>query len=257
MGLFGKKGEVTAVEKTDEVILKEELGSEVEKLQIEFRAKQEKIGEHEKKLQAVKEEYDSTVTELMEIKKETNQKLMDLDGIKREYRDTKQKIENIDELYQKNKKQIDELEKTENNIKNAKQELEKLIKEENEIKGKISEEKSILDTIKGQEIQTQKELEEITSRLYNAKQDLVASDNGTIFPSKEKEFIEQQFGGKQETNGIIEAASVVTASLKSKLSMAEKELEAIQQLLAKERKEHTLTKEKLDKVKSKKSKEKS
>ena len=48
MGLFGKKGEVTAVEKTDEVILKEELDSEVEKLQIEFRAKQEKISEHEK-----------------------------------------------------------------------------------------------------------------------------------------------------------------------------------------------------------------
>ena len=47
-----------------------------------------------------------------------------------------------------------------------------------------------------------------------------------FFQVKKKISLEQQIGGKQETKGIIEAASVVTASLKSKLSMAEKELEA-------------------------------
>ncbi len=253
MGLFGKKEEVvtgeTAGDKSDESILKDELEGEVEKLQKEFRAKQEEIREHEKKLQAVKVEYDSTVTELMEVKKETNQKLMDLDVVKREYRDIKQKIEGADEYNQKNKKLIDELEKSQTSLKNAKQELEKSTKEDNEIKEKISEGKNILHEIKMQEVQTQKELEEITSRLYNAKHEQVISDDGSIFSSKEKDFIEQQIGGKQEIKGVIEAASVVTASLKSKLSMAEKELEAIQQLLAKERHEHSLTKEKLEKLK--------
>ena len=47
MGLFGKKEEaiigVTSVEKSDESILKDELEGEVEKLQKEFRAKQEEI----------------------------------------------------------------------------------------------------------------------------------------------------------------------------------------------------------------------
>ncbi len=261
MGLFGKKeetsGEVTAVEKSDEIVLKDELEGEVEKLQKEFRVKHEEIKEHEKKLQSVKEEYDSTVSELMEIKKETNQKLMELDVVKREYRDIKQKIEGADEYHQKNEKLIDELEKTESTLKNTKQELEKSTKEDNKIKEKISEEESILNEIETKKIQTQQELEEITARLYNARKEQVISDNATIFSTKEKKFIEQQIGETQETKGIIEAASVVTASLKSKLSMAEKELEAIQQLLAKERKEHTLTKAKLEKLQGKTSKEKS
>ena len=78
MGLFGKKKEefeeIITDEKSEEIILKEELEVEVEKLQKEFRAKQEEIKENEQKLKSVKEEYDSTVTSLMEIKKETNQK---------------------------------------------------------------------------------------------------------------------------------------------------------------------------------------
>ena len=59
MGLFGNKKESMeeiAIEKSEEIILKEELETEVEKLQNEFRAKTEEVKEHEKKLQAVKEE---------------------------------------------------------------------------------------------------------------------------------------------------------------------------------------------------------
>ena len=61
---------------------------------------------------------------------------------------------------------------------------------------------------------------------------------------------------QETTKGIIEAASVVTASLKSKLNMAQKELETVQQLLEKERKEHVITKEKLRKIQDKRSKNK-
>jgi chromosome segregation ATPase len=250
MGLFGNKKESMeeiTIEKSEEVILKEELEAEVEKLQNEFRAKTEEIKEHGKNLQVVKEEYNSTVTNLMEIKKEINQKKMELDVVKREYRDTKQKIEGADEIYQKNKKLINELEKTETSLKNTNQELEESIKKDIEIKEMISEGQSILHEIKSQEIQTQKELEEITSRLYNAKQELGNSDNTSVFTDKEKEFIKDQIGGKQDTKSIIEAASAVTASLKSKLNMSQKELETVQLLLEKERKEHELTKEKLKK----------
>ena len=261
MGLFGKKKEeiieTATDEKSEEIILKEELEEEVEKLQKDFRTKQKEIKENEQKLQSVKEEYDSTVIILMEIKKETNQKKMELDVVKREYRDTKQKIEGVEEKYKENKKLITELEKTETNLKNAKENLEGLIKKDIEIKEKISEGQSILHEIKSQEIQTQKELEQITSRLYNAKQELGNSDNTSIFSDKEKDFIKGQIGAKQETKGIIEAASVVAASLKSKLSMAQKEIETVQQLLEKERKEHALTKEKLKKLQDKESKNES
>ncbi len=45
--------------------------------------------------------------------------------------------------------------------------------------------------------------------------------------------------------------------LKSKLSMTQKELETVQQLLDKERKEHEITKEKLEKLQSSKEKSES
>jgi len=261
MGLFGKKKEgieeTSPFEKSDEILLKEELETEVEKLQKEFRTKQYETRENEQKLQFVKDEYNSVVASLMEIKKETNQKKMELDVVKREYRDIKIKIENTDERYQKSKNLINELEETEADLKFKKEELKGLIKKDTEIKEKISEGQSILHGIKSQEIQKQKELEGIASSLHNAKQGIRSSDNTDIFTSKEKEFIKGQIGEKQVTKGVIEAASVVAASLKSKLNMAQKELETVQQLLEKEREEHSLTKEKLKRLQGKGSKNKS
>ena len=89
----------------------------------------------------------------------------------------------------------------------------------------------------------------------NAKKELENTENSSILSNKEEEFIKGQIGKQQETTkGIIEAASVVTASIKSKLKMAEKELEAVQLLLEKERKEHLTTKEKLEKLQEEDSK---
>ena len=76
MGLFGKKKEQadeTASEKSEELILKEALETEVENLQKEFRIKQEEVENITKKLQSVKEEYDVATSNLMSVKKESNQ----------------------------------------------------------------------------------------------------------------------------------------------------------------------------------------
>ena len=56
MGFFGKKKEVE-IEENNESILKEELETEVESLQNEFRVKQEEITKITEKIQTVKEEY--------------------------------------------------------------------------------------------------------------------------------------------------------------------------------------------------------
>ena len=106
MGLFGKKKEQSGEkthEKSEELILKEALETEVENLQKEFRSKQEEIESITKKLQSVKEEYDIATSNLMSIKKESNQKKMELDTIYLEYKDIKSKISNADEKFSKNK----------------------------------------------------------------------------------------------------------------------------------------------------------
>ena len=130
-----------------------------------------------------------------------------------------------------------------------KYDLEKITKEYDEIKEKITEEQSSLHKIQTQQIQAQKELDGITSRLYNAKS-LQDNNETSVFTFKEKEFADET-RDKRETKGIIEAASVVVGSLKSKLSMAEKEIETVQTLLEKERNEHTKTKNELEKLKGK------
>ena len=150
-----------------------------------------------------------------------------------------------------------ELERTENNIKSAKEQLDKLTKEDAEVQEKIAESKASLHETKSQEIQAKKDLEEITSRLYNAKHDMTKTNSTSILTNKEKEFIEKQIAKKPETKSIIEAASAVAASLKSKLGRVEKELETVQQLLEKERKEHAITKDKLDKIREAQSQNKS
>ena len=251
MGIFGKKEQTDEriSEKSEEVVLKEALETEVIDLQKEFRAKHEEIENITKKIQSVKEEYDIATSNLMSVKKESNQKKMELDTTYLEYKDIRSKINNIDERLNKNKKSIEELDKVESNLTKMKYDLEKITKEHDAIKEKITEEQSSLHKILAQQIQAQKELDEITSRLYNAK-NLQDNNETSVFTLKEKKFIDET-RDKRETKGIIEAASVVVGSLKSKLSMAEKELETVQTLLEKERNEHIQTRNELEKLKRK------
>ena len=89
------------------------------------------------------------------------------------------------------------------------------------------------------------------NKKFKVCQEIEKVNRTSTFTSKEKEFIEGEI--KKESKGIIEAASVVVGSLKSKLSMAEKELESIQMILEKERNDHAQTKNALEKLKKNKS----
>ena len=251
MGFFGKKKEVK-VEKNDESILKKELETEVESLQNEFRTKQEEMTKITEKINSVKEEYDITVSNLMSIKKEFNQKKMELDIVQREYRETREKIKNAQQI--KDTKSIDEFNKTEKDFKKIKEELDKMIKEHKEVKGQIVKGQSTLHGIRKQQIEVGKELDEASSRLYNAKQELDKKDkfqDTSILTPKEKKDMKVNNANEKSNAGIIEAASVVVGSLKSKLNIAQKELEQIQGLLEEEREAHKKTRQELMKIKSK------
>ena len=259
MRLFGKKKEQDAkethekneeeiIEKNEEDTLKEELKTEVENLQDEFRKKQEEIKEIKEKIETVKEEYDSTVSSLMLVKKELNQKKMELDVSQRKYNEIRNKIKDSEQI--KNSKAIEDFKKTKENLSAIKQELEEKTKEVKEIKEKITQEQSSLHSIKKQQIEIEKELDEANSRLYNAKEELNKKDqfqDTNILTPNEKEFIQGDKTDEKNSAGIIEAASAVVGSLKSKLNMTQKELEAVQLLLEKEREEHEETRKKLKK----------
>ena len=252
MGFFGKKkvGE-TISEKSEEYVLKEELETEIESIQNEFRTKQEELNDIAQKNQAVKEEYNTTVSNLMLVKKELNQNKMESDVIQREYKEIRDKIKNAEQI--KDSKSVSEFSKTKGNLSKIKEELEKVTNEYDKIKKQVAEEQSALHRIRQQQIEYEKELDEARSRLYNAKEELDKKDNfqdTSVLTPKEKEFIERDSSNQKSSAGVIEAASAVVGSLKSKLNMAQKELEALQLLLENEREEHEKTKKELEKLKA-------
>jgi len=252
MGLFGKKKvEEIISEKSEEYVLKEELKTEVENIENEFRKKQEDLNDITEKIVTVKEEYDTIVSNLMFVKKELNQKKMELDITQLEYRKIREKITNSKQI--RDSKSISGFNKTEENLSKIKQKLQEITEEYGQIKKQVSQEQSTLHNIRKQQIEYEKELDEARSRLYNAKEELGKKDHfqdTSVLTTKERKFIQGESSNQKSSAGIIEAASVVVGSLKSKLNMAQKELEAIQLLLEKEREEHEKTKQKLEKLKA-------
>ncbi len=243
MGFFGKKNEETVSEKSEEYALKEELETEVEDIQNEFRIKQGELDEITEKIHTVKEEYEATISNLMTVKKELNQKKMELDVVLREQKEIREKIKTLEKV--KDSESLSEFSKTEGSFSKIKQNLEEITREYNEVKKQVVQEQDLLHNIKNQQIEYEKELDEARSRLYNAKEELAKKDlfqDTSVLTSKEKEFIQGKDSNEKSSAGVIEAASVVVGSLKSKLNMAQKELEAVQLLLEEERNEHEKTK---------------
>jgi len=251
MGLFGKKKAVETIsDKSEEYVLKEELETEVGDIQNEFRTKQKDLNDITHKIQTVKEEYSNTVSNLMQVKKEINQKKMELDILQLEYKDIREKIKNFEQI--KDSKSVSEFIKTKGDFSKIKQDLGKVTEEYDKIKEQVLQEQTTLHNIKKQQIEYEKELDEAKSRLYNAKEELAKKDNfqdTDVLTPKEKEFIQKKSPNQKSSAGIIEAASVVVGSLKSKLNTTQKELEKIQLLLEKEREEHEKTKKELIKLK--------
>ena len=251
MGFFSKKKEEED-KKDEESILKVELETEVEQLQKEFRIKQEEITKITEKIETVKSEYDTTVSNLMSIKKEFNQKKMELDVVQREYRETREKIKNSQQI--KDTKSINEFNKTEKEFKKIKEELDKIKKENEKIKNEITNGQTSLHGIRKQQVEVGKELDEANSRLYNAKEELNKKEkfqDTSVLTPKEKKDMKVESQTSKNSAGVIEAASIVVGSLKSKLTTAQKELEQIQGLLEEEREAHKKTRQELMKIKSK------
>jgi predicted nucleic acid-binding Zn-ribbon protein len=174
-----------------------------------------------------------------------------LDIVQREHRETREKIKNAQQI--KDTKTIDEFNKTENNFKKIKEELDKITKEHKQMKEEITKGQTTLHGIRKQQVEVGKELDEANSRLYNAKQELGEKENfqdTSILTPKEKKEITGNNPVEKNNASVIEAASIVVGSLKSKLSTAQKELEQIQGLLEEEREAHKKTRQELIKIKS-------
>ena len=175
---------------------------------------------------------------------------MELDLVQREHREIREKIKNAKQI--KDSKSINEFNNTEKEFKKIKEELDEMIKEHSKIKNEIIKGQTTVHNIRKQQIEVGKELDKANSKLYNAKQELQKKynvQNTNAQTQKEKNTIKEKTNEKANA-GVIEAASIVVGSLKSKLSNTQKELEQIQGLLEEERESHKKTRQELIKIKS-------
>ncbi len=168
----------------------------------------------------------------------------------------KEEIKKIESSLKEKEDSFKELEKIKAEIDKTKVENAETLEKHKSIKDEVSQNESKLHELKNQQIQTQNELDELNSKIYNAKQELEnlsskvdSPDEKDVLSKQERELIESDtFGATKTPKNVIEAASAVAASLKSKLNMKQKELETVQNLLQRERDEHDKTKQKLDEL---------
>lgn len=250
MGLFDRISKKDTYAKgSDEYILKEELEAEVEQLQGRLRDGHAELEGVLGKLEKVRAEYDEIVTNLMLVKKETNQKKMELDTLQKKFKtvrtDRPEGPVHAGGLADVSGAQA-ALSRTQQDLRQAASQLAK-------VRSESAREQEQLHSVRSQRIQVQKEMEAATARLYNARQDLSriqhgrAADGTLDALSHDEKLLVSS--GMSRSGGIIEAASAVVGSLKSKLSLAEEELEKTRQLLEKERQNHTETRNALDRLK--------
>ncbi len=134
-------------------------------------------------------------------------------------------------------------------LSGIKEEVRKAREEREKAREQAEQERKTLSTVKREQMKAREELEETNAMLYNAKEDMDKKTKvqGTgPLTVREKEFIHGGSTDQRGSAGIIEAASAVVSSLKSKLKAAQDKIDSAQALLEEEREKHKKTKQKLE-----------
>jgi len=197
-------------------------------LQNKINAQQEHLDSISKKLEVVKGEYGEVISSLMSAKKELVKKTEEINLLILPF-------QNVQDILKKSrkgdslefKKQLDMEDKL-NDFKIKQKEAEEHLQKTNwKLKGARVELENI-------EQKTLKIFEESTKK--NSTKIVEKSDLSTR---------------KDSSKNIVKAASAVVATMQTKLTVVEKELETMVKLLDEEREEHQKTKKELDSLKSK------
>jgi chromosome segregation protein len=212
--------------KTTDDIQNEQVKNELDNLQNELRERNERLNMILGKIQISKKEYGEIIGKIIQSKKELRSntihksdsqtddllktKNQDVDRISKEINDSKITLRNIHDDITKNKEMNEK--------------LEQKIKENTPFYADSKNQKKKID----EELeQRRKELEVLKKRLGEMK----------------KTNIKKQ--GSEDSKSVVEAASQIVATTNKRLKNTMKELDAIRQLLDKERKAHAETKKKL------------
>jgi len=200
----------------------------LDSLQHKIHAQQDHLDSISKKIEVVKGEYGEVISSLMSAKKEFLEKkneIISLKSLSQDIQDKQKKSKKGDSL--EFKKQLDMEDKL-NAFKIKQKEAEEQLQKTN---SKLKD--------------ARLELENIEQKKHKIFEELIKKNNEKMATSKK---LSNQ---KNDSKSVVQAASAVIATMHTKLTTAEKELETMVNLLEEERKEHQKTKKELDGLKFK------
>lgn len=233
--LFGKK-EKQVQEPKD--ARKDEIESRLEDIRGSILEKTRQLEETASRLAEVKKEYDCAVSDLMAVKKEANEEKNTVESLQRQQRVARTRIKEAQDRYKQEAGKITEIEKASARLQQIKNDIALGAKNREDIQKEIAYAQAKLSDTDTRRVGAEDQYQAILEKINGAKSTLHKTQPAP-----------------QKTDGspknIVEAASTVVASMRTKLDAAQKETEVVKQMLAKEREEHKLTKDKLDKIKSK------
>ena len=254
--------------------------------------KKTELDDIQKRIQDVKAEYGESVKNLMDTKKDLNQKKIELGRAQDQLKSIQKDVDKKSTLDSEKAKAIaaktEELEKIKDEIKQAQESydqlLEKISNEQHAlsvVKTQQSETEQLLEEANARLYNAK---EELNRQAHFQDPSSLTSEERAFIEGKVPDHLQTRTStgsspsdhsqsqshpqssedsslssgapadadGQKRYAGVVEAASVVVASLKSKLNMTRKELEAVQLMLEQERERHEDTKRRLESAMGKK-----
>lgn len=235
----------------------QEAGGELERIILEIGQKRGQLLEIEAKLKSVAGEYSTTVSELMSIRKEANEEKGHITSLQRQQKIMRTKVaelegqmaekEKIASQVQKTRILLSELDKKADEQKKALARMQQMTADETEKQKAVSLRR----------IQEDAQYRDLLKRVNllkagaDARRGPDAPGRGGGAGAGGRQMVKKDttvaatYGN--DPRNVVEAASVVVASMKARLVRVQKELETVKRLLKDERLEHQKTRERLAK----------
>ena len=232
--------------KSKEDIHKEQAQNEINYLIKEVQNKTEEFNSVSQKLDSVKEEYDDVVRKLMLSKKEMHEQKKEFEELSIKIGIAKSNFASADAEISKKKSIVEDLQNANLELTSIRSQIAKYREEFEKLKSNPNDIQTKLNELRKKHVDADTELQRTKKILDSTKKELDILKIKSALGQKELVNV----GKNKPSKNVIEAASAVVASINTKYFAAQKEIDALKQLLEKLREENNALNKKLEKSNS-------
>ena len=209
-----------------------------------IEAKKSEFTEVEGKLESVAREYSTTVSELMSVRKDANEERNNVASLQRQQKIMRTKIDDLQSQIEKKAEAASKVQSAQRRLERLERDMQECKKRYETMRQKADAEEQRQKTANLKRIQSEAYHQDLLRRIDLAKAGS-SNDNTKKDGAGGGDALAATGTADTDAKNVVEAASVVVASMKSKMILAQKELETVKRLLKEERMQHQKTQERL------------